>query len=66
MESFYAIDIIGKDGKRVGELMNASVTEILQFINKGFTVINKATGEKISESVLTSTIGVSDGLINVG
>ena len=66
MESTYSIDIIDKQGKQVGELMTATPMQILSFINKGFDVIDKATGLKMSEEMLTSTIGVSDGVIDVG
>ena len=62
----YPIQIIDKDGKLIGELMQASEADILKFINKGFRVINKATNTEIYESSLTETIGVSDGLIEVG
>lgn len=66
MESTYSINIIDKQGKLVGELPTATPMQILSFINKGFDVIDKATGMQIPEEVLTSTIGVSDGVIDVG
>lgn len=66
MGSTYSIEIVDKQGMQIGELMTATPSEILQFINKGFDVIDKATGMKMSEEMLTSTIGVSDGVINVG
>ena len=62
----YSITILDQSGKKIGELMTATPTEILQSINKGFTVVDRATGMNISAESMTSTIGVSDGLINIG
>ena len=36
------------------------------YINKGFIVKDRQTGETFSEPDLLSTIGVSDGLISIG
>ena len=62
----YSITILDQSGKKIGELMTATQTDILQFINKGFTVVDMATGTNITAESMTSTIGVSDGLINIG
>lgn len=62
----YSITILDQSGKKIGELMTATQTEILQFINKGFTVIDRATSSELTSDMVSSTIGVSDGLINIG
>jgi hypothetical protein len=62
----YSITILDQQGKKVGELMTATQTEILQFINKGFTVIDRMTGQELTEASMSSVIGVSDGLISIG
>lgn len=62
----YSIEIFDQNNKKIGELPTATSSEILQFINKGFIVIDRMTGNRMNESSITSTIGVSDGLINVG
>lgn len=62
----YSINILDQQGKKIGELMTATQTEIMQLINKGFTVIDRTTSQPITEASMTSTIGVSDGLINIG
>jgi len=62
----YSIEIFDHNNKKIGELPTATSSEILQFINKGFIVIDRMTGNRMTESSITSTIGVSDGLINVG
>jgi len=62
----YSITILDQSGKKIGELMTATQTEILQFINKGFTVVDRATGSELTSNMVSSTIGVSDGLINIG
>ena len=46
--------------------MTATQTEILQFINKGFKVIDRMTGQELTETSMSSVIGVSDGLISIG
>jgi hypothetical protein len=58
--STYAIDILDKQNKKIGELMTASTTEILQLISKGFLVIDKVTNQEITEGMLTATVGVSE------
>lgn len=62
----YSINVLDKDHKKVGQLMTATDTEILKFINKGFFVEDMRTGQEITESSITTGIGVSDGLINIG
>lgn len=62
----YSITILDQQGKKIGELMTATQTEILQFINKGFKVIDRMTGQELTESSMSSVIGVSDGLISIG
>lgn len=66
MEPTFSINVFDKQGNKIGELMTATPAQILQFLNKGFDVIDRATGSKMSEEMVTSTIGVSDGVINVG
>jgi hypothetical protein len=41
--------------------MTATNTEILKSISKGFTVIDRRTGEVITESHVSDALGVSDG-----
>lgn len=62
----YSITILDQQGKKIGELMTATQTEILQFINKGFKVIDRMTGQELTEASMSSVIGVSDGLISIG
>lgn len=62
----YSITILDQSGKKIGELMTATQTEIMQFINKGFTVVDRSTGSNITIDSLSSTIGVSECIINIG
>lgn len=55
------IKIVDSDRKPIGELMTATNTEILKYISKGFTVIDRRTGEVITESDVSEVLGVSDG-----
>ncbi len=62
----YSIIILDNHGKKVGELMTATSDEVIKFINKGFTVIDRASGISLTEQDVMSTVGVSDGVIDVG
>ena len=61
--STYAIDIMDKQNKKIGELMTANTSEILQLITKGFMIIDKCTKREITEDMLTATVGVSECII---
>ena len=62
----YSIIIYDNNNKIIGELMTATTTDIIKFINKGFHVTNKITGNDITIDELTQNIGVSDGVIDIG
>lgn len=62
----YSIEILDQNNKKIGELPTATSSEVLQFINKGFIVIDRMTGQQLTELNVTSSIGVSDGLIDIG
>lgn len=62
----YSIIILDIHGKKVGELMTATSDEVIKFINKGFTVIDIASRASLTEQDVMSTVGVSDGVINIG
>jgi hypothetical protein len=66
MGQTYSIIILDSQGKKFGELMAATQTEILQFINKGFTVIDRSTNQQITQESVVESIGVSDGCIILG
>ena len=66
MNGNYSIEIRVGNDKIIGELMTATTSDILKYLEKGFRVINKMTGCEMDQSSLTQTIGVSDGLINIG
>lgn len=56
-----SIKIVDHNQQLIGESMTATNTDILQYLAKGLTVIDKKTGDIITESDITSTMGVSDG-----
>ena len=66
MESSYSITILDRNGKKIGELMTATQSDIMQFINKGFTVVDNSTGMNMTSELMSSTIGVSECIINLG
>ena len=64
--NYQSLQILDRINDPIGELMTATPNEILKYINKGFKVIEKSSGIQITEDMVNSTIGVSDGLIDVG
>ncbi len=66
MESSYSITILDRNGKKIGELMTATRSDIMKFINKGFTVVDNSTGMNMTSELMSSTIGVSECIINLG
>ena len=56
------------DSKRnlIGELPTATAQDIMQSINKGFIVKNVISGEEITLDNINSSVGVSDGFIDIG
>ena len=64
--TYQYLQIFDKNNDQIGELMTATPNDVLKYINKGFKVIEKSSGMQLTEDMVTSTMGVSDGLINVG
>lgn len=61
----YAIKVLDENDKPVAELMTANPSEILVYIHRGFRVIDKTSGSELTEDMVNSSIGVSDGFIDV-
>lgn len=61
----YSIKIIDTNGSPIGELMNASAEDVLKFIAKGFRVIDIHDESEITEDMVTTRLGVSDGTIAI-
>lgn len=62
----HSIQILDNDHKLIGELMTASDTDIMKFINKGFNVVDKITNQQIVLESVNQTVGVSDGVMDIG
>lgn len=60
----FSIVIFDQKGKQISEMLTATPTQILKFLNKGFKVVDRATGQDLTVAVITSMIGVSDGVIS--
>ena len=61
----YTIQIFDGNHKNVGELMTASLTDIMALLNKGMIVVNKETGQEFTQSDVCSMIGVSESVTTV-
>lgn len=59
----YSIVILDSAGKKIGELPTASPAQVLNLIGKGFTCIDITTNKPLTEYEVSSTVGVTDGLI---
>lgn len=66
IEMSYSIIILDIFGKKIGELMTATSDEVIKLMNKGFIVIDRASGISLTEQDVMSAVGVSDGVIDVG
>lgn len=62
----HSVKIMDTNNKLIGKLMTASDTDILKYLEKGFVVIDTKTGAYLTEEDVTSKIGVSDGVIDLG
>lgn len=61
-----SIKILDQNQQLIGKMINASDSDILTYIAKGFVVVDKKTNEVITESSITENLGVSDGSIILG
>lgn len=68
MNTTYAIEIFDKDGHSIGKLLDATNIDIIKYIDKGFVVVDKSHGNNhtFTKEEMTNTVGVSDGLIDIG
>jgi hypothetical protein len=66
MTMTYSIKIFDVKGNLIGELPTASADDIVKYINKGFIVKDINTGKDLTIADVTSSIGVSDGFIQMG
>ena len=62
----HSIQIFDNNHKSIGELMTATDTDIMKFINKGFIVVDRITNQQIILESVNQTVGVSDGVIDIG
>lgn len=62
----YSIKIFDTQGSVIGELPTATSQDIMKYINKGFIVVDINTNKSLTMEDVTETVGVSDGLIDIG
>ena len=66
MTMTFSIKIFDNQGNLIGELPTASADDIVKYLNKGFIVKDISTGRNLTIEDVTSSIGVSDGFIQMG
>ena len=59
----YAIQLFDNTHHIVGELMTASLSDILTYLNKGLIVIDKTTNQEFDKETVAQMIGVSDDAV---
>jgi hypothetical protein len=57
--------IYDSSGSFIGELPAASAQEVMGYINKGFKVKDKVTGNELALVDVSSAVGTSDGFIEI-
>lgn len=62
----YSIKIFDTQGSVIGELPTATPQDIMKYINKGFIVVDINTNKSLTMEDVAETVGVSDGLIDIG
>lgn len=62
----YSIKIYDDKGTFIGELPTASANDIMRYINKGFIVKDLSTGQQITMEDINTSVGASDGFIDIG
>lgn len=62
----YSIKIFDAQGSVIGELPTATPQDIMKYINKGFIVVDINTNKSLTMEDVAETVGVSDGLIDIG
>lgn len=60
-----AVRVFDSDGKLLAELMDASPSDILSFIDNGFSVVDM-TNTPIDRDVISNMVGCSDCVISAG
>lgn len=61
----YSVVIYDTSGSFIGELPAASAQDVMGYINKGFVVKNKITGQEITLEEVSVAVGTSDGFIAI-
>ena len=61
----YAIKIYNEKDIQIGELMNASTEDVLKLIGKGFIIKDMHDGHIITESDVSSVVGISESVMGV-
>ncbi len=61
-----AIRVFDNTGKLIAELMDASASDVLTFIDKGFSVVDLTTSTPLDRDVISNMIGCSDCVISAG
>jgi len=61
----FSIKIEDSSGKHVGQLMTASLSDIISLMDKGMTIIDTNTNTPFTREGIYSMMGVSDGVMVV-
>lgn len=59
-----AIRVFDNTGKLIAELMDASASDVLTFIDKGFSVVDLTTNTPLDRDTVSNMVGCSDCVIS--
>lgn len=60
----YSITITDTNNTKIGELPNATPTQIRKYLKKGLVVIDNNTGNIITEDTLNAVVGIAECVID--
>lgn len=62
----FNVQIFDNHRNHIADFMNATVDDVMKYLNKGLIVVNLLTGQELREEDLVNMIGVSDSVISLG
>lgn len=62
----FNIQIFDMNRNHIADFMNASVDDVMKYLNKGLIVVNLLTGQELREEDLLNMVGVADSVTSIG
>lgn len=62
----FNVQIFDNSREHIADKMDATPSEVITFLNKGFIVVNILTGQEMTIADAQSAIGVSESIVSIG